>query len=159
MRFSLYCSFLLFSAIFNDKRNQEKTIESMIDVTHIEQENFKDFYIRFHQDSSFQKERLLFPLQGHKISENRAGQIVKEKWTVSNWVILKVPIDRIDTLPKFMIVNNDTIKITHYKTTRLQSQDVITEKIWLVDSSFYFEIRFKLVKGKWYLFYCEEADM
>ncbi|MDJ1466567.1 DUF4348 domain-containing protein [Cytophagaceae bacterium DM2B3-1] len=138
----------------------EKNANELItDIKSIQQESFDDFYIQFHQDSIFQKKRLLFPIQGYKVSEDLTGRTVKEKWTVSNWVILKIPIDKIDTLPKFTIIKNDTVGMTQYKTTRLWSQGVIIEKLWLVDSGFHFETRFKLVKGQWYLFYCEEVDM
>ena len=103
-------------------------------------EDFKTFYTKFHQDSLFQTSRIKFPLKGIYKDGFR-----KENWTKENWNMLKTPIQEVDTL--------------QFKTSLYQTENEFYEKIWIENSGFSIEYKFKKIDGKWFLIYANELNL
>jgi hypothetical protein len=101
------------------------------------QEDFREFYQRFVNDSAFQKSRLLFPLEGEKIVDEQA-----HSWTPGNWTLIRASVYEIDT--------------TEYKVEIEDQETLKSFRIYIPDSGFELLIKFKIVSGKWYLFYCKD---
>lgn len=97
-------------------------------------ENFDEFYNKFHKDSVFQVSRTKFPLGGMSVSGSE-----KTKWTRTNLPLLKIKVYDIDT--------------TQYKISIKRTANSVIQKVWIEDSGFKFECRFKLIDNKWFLVY------
>jgi hypothetical protein len=100
-------------------------------------EDFKEFYQRFLTDSAFQISRLLFPLEGEKIVDDQTYP-----WTLDNWTIMKASVYEVDT--------------TEYKVEIEELDNLKSFRVYIPDSGFELVMKFKLVSGKWYLFYCKD---
>jgi hypothetical protein len=103
-------------------------------------EDFDLFYKRFHEDFNFQNERVLFPLEGMKIDGES-----QENWSRNNFIPLRTKHFDIDQ--------------SKYKVETERTQDSFIQKIYLEDSGFYSEYRFKPVKNKWYLVYVLDQNL
>lgn len=103
-------------------------------------ESFDSFYDKFHKDDSFQLSRLKFPMEGMIIDGNK-----KSKWTSKNWSPLKVRIYDVDK--------------KQFKTSFKKSPTTFEQKIWIEDSGFMSEYKFKLIDKKWYLIYAYEQNL
>lgn len=103
-------------------------------------ETFDSFYDKFHKDETFQMSRLKFPMEGMSVDGN-----LSTKWTSKNWNPLKVRIYDVD---------KKMFKTTHKKTSTSFEQ-----KIWIEDSGFMSEYKFKLIDKKWYLVYAYEQNL
>jgi hypothetical protein len=113
--------------------NQESESKSSI-------ENFDEFYIKFHSDSVFQMSRIVFPLEGISVDG-----FEQQEWTRENWEILKTSVYDIDT--------------AEYKWSVNKTAKEFVEKIWIEDSGFSLEYRYKIIKGKWFLVYAEDQNL
>jgi len=102
-------------------------------------ENFDQFYNRFHNDSMFQISRLRFPIEGARVTSNTS-----EKWTRKNWQMIKTKVFDVDT--------------KQYKATYKKTEDTFTERVWMENSGFSIECRFKLIDGKWWLVYMKDEN-
>ena len=103
-------------------------------------ENFDEFYNKFHSDSIFQISRIKFPLAGKRVDGFK-----EIKWTKKRWSMMKTMIYDIDT----------TVFRTEYK----KSSKEFEQKIWLENSGFSTEYRFKLINDKWYLVYALDINL
>jgi len=103
-------------------------------------EIFDEFYTKFHSDSLFQMQRIIFPLEGGKFDYD-----TEESWAPENWRMKKVTVYQID-LKEYSIVfeKNDTLAF---------------ERIYIPNSGFDFQCRYRLINGKWYLVYCLDQNL
>lgn len=97
-------------------------------------EDFDTFYDRFHEDESFQRSRVKFPLGGMSIED---GDEIP--WTRDNFPLMKVRIYDVDT--------------REYKVSYEKKPTRFTQRVWLEASEFSSEYRFELIDGKWFLVY------
>ena len=119
-------------------------------------EEFDAFYERFLNDTTFQLDRVQFPLPNNSVSSvdripsdiaeelgiNEEGKDTGEYWTRSNWIILK----------------NIELDTTLYRRELNKSDSVVSERIYINASGFEVQSKFKLVDGKWVLIYFYESN-
>ena len=84
--------------------------------------------------------RIKFPLEGMNIDGMK-----KESWTKENWNILKTTIQEVDTL--------------EFKTRIHQTENEFDEKVWIENSGFKLEYKFKKIDKKWFLVYANEVNL
>lgn len=104
------------------------------------QENFEDFYQRFHQDEQFQLTRIAFPIDGSFIDHKG-----EQSWNRNNWTPLKTMIQDVD--------END------YDIETTKSADRFYQKVWIEGSGFLSEYTWQRIDGKWYLTYAKEVNL
>jgi len=103
-------------------------------------EDFNDFYNRFLTDSSFQMQRVQFPLPGVRYGYGPDTTFV---WTEQDWIMLKKP----------------TLDGTEYNR-RLQVSDTLaTDEIFADNTGFYFKMVYEPIKRKWYLVYMVDSSL
>lgn len=103
-------------------------------------ENFNHFYLLFHSDTVFQMERIQFPLEGGSYdSENET------KWNKKNWQLKKYTVYDVDT--------------TQYKVEFNLTDTLVNERIYIPNSGFDFQCKYKLIDGKWFLIYCMDQNL
>lgn len=101
--------------------------------------DFQDFYVKFHQDSTFQMQHITFPLQG--IPDNVANAPdYQEGFTfqTSNWVMNK-PINLEESRFK--------------RSLRTIGAQLIVEQLVHESGSYGMERRFAKIDGEWMLIY------
>jgi len=103
-------------------------------------ENFDEFYSKFHTDSLFQIQRIIFPLEGGRYDYN-----TEETWTPENWCIKKVSVYQVDS--------------TEFSVEFNKNDTLVFERIYLPNSGFDFQCRYRLISGKWYLVYCLDQNL
>lgn len=106
-------------------------------------ENFDVFYEKFLTDSSFQMQRIQFPLPGIRAGEENEEQDSTYYWTKEEWVMLKKP----------------EIEGTEFKRNLQVSDTVATDEIFTEDSGFYFKTVYEPIKRKWYLVYMVDSGL
>jgi hypothetical protein len=102
-------------------------------------EEFDTFNEKFHDDSSFQLSRVDFPIKGYFIENNE-----EKKWTKENWMIHKTPVGK--------------TKEGQFEVEVIKKEDTVIEKIWIKNSEFYVERRFRRKDGKWYLVFFKDIN-
>lgn len=105
-----------------------------------ENEDFDAFYEKFHADTDFQMERIIFPLEGKSVDADG-----EREWTPSNWIPMKVEIYDVDT--------------DKYKTSYNKTENTFTQKFWLPGTGFSAEYRFEKRNGKWFLVYASDTNL
>lgn len=86
------------------------------------QESFEEFYLKFHQDSAFQKERIVFPLEGLPPS----AEVIEEfYWQEDEWIFQSVIPDA--ALYHFEDV---VIEVTHVGEYAMQRRFAIFGEEW-----------------------------
>jgi len=103
-------------------------------------EDFDRFYDRFHSDSMFQLSRVMFPLEGY-----RADGFGVERWKKETWPLMKVKVYDVDTAV--------------YRVSYRKTENEFYEKVWLEESGFCFESRFRLIRKRWYLVYLKDLNL
>lgn len=103
-------------------------------------ENFDQFYSRFHSDGDFQMSRIRFPIEGLSIDGNKTTT-----WNKQNWDRLTVRIFDVDK--------------KKFKTTYKKTDTSFEQKVWIEDSGFLAEHKFKLIGKKWYLVYAYDQNL
>lgn len=124
---------LLLLVFISCQKTETKTVVS-------NPENFEAFNKQFHSDSLFQLSRVAFPIKGWHIDGTN-----RSKWTKETWEMHKTPVQDKSPYPEY----NHNLTIT---------DSLITEKLWLKESGFDFERRFKLIDNKWFLVYCKDIN-
>ena len=104
-------------------------------------ENFAEFDERFHSDSLFQISRIIFPLAGKSIDG-----FEKKNWSKSKWEMLKVRVA-------------EKIEEKEYQNVTTLTDSLVEQKIWIVNSGFSFEQKFKKINGKWFLIYLNDINL
>lgn len=106
-------------------------------ATKIKAEDFSTFYEKFHDDLTFQKSRVSFPISGYHMKNGK-----KVDWDAKNWMFQKGKIT--------------DIKDKKYQVTRKVDNSKVYEKLIIPNSDFLFERTFELKDGKWYLISCTD---
>jgi len=104
-------------------------------------EDFYAFYDRFLTDSTFQMERVQFPLQGLKFTE---GNDSTHTWYREDWMMLKEP--QLDGTP-------------FERDLQLMGDTLATDEIRMDNSGFYFKMVYEPVKRKWHLVYMIDSGL
>lgn len=127
----LFLSFLLFNTCKKEASQNLGLDESFAD--------FQDFYVKFHQDSTFQMEHITFPLQG--IPDNVANAPdYHDNFTfqASNWTLNR-PIDLEESRFK--------------RSLRAIGSQLVVEQLVHESGSYGMERRFAKIDGEWTLIY------
>lgn len=103
---------------------------------------FDEFYRRFHQDSVFQMEHILFPMDGIPPMADSTFVEASFQWTPENWQIHRA----------FDFKNSD-----YEQNLDTFGDDAVVETIVHRSGKFGMMRRFARMDGTWYLIYC--ADM
>ncbi len=103
-------------------------------------ESFDTFYEKFLTDSSFQMERIQFPLPGIKAGEEVDSTY---QWNKEEWVMLKKP----------------ELEGTEYKRDLQVSDTLATDEIFMENAGFYFKTVYEPIKKKWYLVYMVDSGL
>lgn len=98
-------------------------------------EDFDMFYSKFMSNAKFQKSRVTFPL---KCDISEAGRNLKIM-EANDWQTMKVPISQVDR--------------SIYKVKITKTSSMVTHRIYIENSDTDIFLRYKLIKGKWYLIY------
>ncbi len=102
-------------------------------------EDFNQFYLQFHSDSGFQMERIHFPLEGGSYDNEK-----EMKWNKMNWQQIKYTVYEVDT--------------TQFKVEFNLTDTLVNERIYIPNSGFDFQCKYKLIDGKWFLVYCMDQN-
>ena len=86
-------------------------------------------------DAKFQRSRVTFPLKCDILEPDRNFKIMKS----NDWNTMKVPISQVDR-------NTYKVKITN-------KSNLVTHRIYIENSDTDILLKYKLIKGKWYLIY------
>ena len=133
---ALSCAFLFYKKITID----QPITEVVTNETHSENslpDDFHTFYDRFHTDSIFQMDRVMFPLAGVVQEGDSLLTLVEKQWLKKEWKIHK-PFDN----------HGGTFERTFTNTG-----GIITETIVGNGGMFSLEKRYSKLAGDWYLIY------
>lgn len=103
-------------------------------------EDFDVFYDRFHAESDFQLDRVVFPLEGTLIDDQGTHQ-----WNRGDWEMHRGKVTEITA--------------AGYDTEIIRKEAEFIDKVTLRDSGFFIERRFQRIKGRWYLVYYDKVDL
>lgn len=106
----------------------------------MEAEEFDGFYQKFHADTIFQKSRIKYPLQGQKYDG-----ISRTRWTRDDFELITTKVYDVDT--------------TEYKVHYQKSETEFIQKVWIENSGYLSEYKFKLIGNKWFLVSAVEQDI
>jgi hypothetical protein len=112
----------------------------------IEIENLDSFYYTFHNDSSFQFTRIIFPIRTNIISSvdyNPDSSLVDTLIYKENWLLQSIP-------------SFDSII---YKEEKIITDSNFIHRIFIPNSGFEIKRVFKLIDCKWYLVYYSDIDL
>ena len=104
-------------------------------------ESFDAFYSRFMTDSTFQMERVRFPLPGQKFTAEVEDSTYR--WPREDWLVLSEP--QLDS--------------TYFTRNLAVSDTLATDEITGKNSGFYFKMVYRPVKQKWHLVYMVDRDL
>ena len=104
-------------------------------------EDFTAFYQQFLSDSSFQMDRVRFPLPGQKFTADVEDSTYR--WTREDWRVLSEP--QLDT--------------THFSRDLSVSDTLATDVIEGKNSGFYFEMVYRPLDHQWHLVYMVDRDL
>ena len=104
-------------------------------------EGFDTFYDRFMTDSTFQLERIRFPLPGQKFTEQIEDSTYQ--WSREGWQMLSEP----------------QIDAAHFTRNLAVTDTLATDEIAGKNSGFYFKMVYRPVKRKWHLVYMVDRDL
>lgn len=98
-------------------------------------EDFDSFYSKFISDIKFQKSRVTFPLKCDISEPDRNLNIIEAK----DWTPMKVHINDVDR--------------NIYKVNVSKTSNIVTHRIYIENSDTDILLKYKLIKGKWFLIY------
>ncbi len=102
-------------------------------------EGFSEFYQRFHSDSTYQMNHIIFPLEG--IPSNADLETIQSgtyRWQKENWSLMR-PVDY-----QMSEYRRDFIPLT---------KDMIMEQITHKSGQYGMVRRFAIISGEWHLIY------
>lgn len=99
--------------------------------------DFKTFYKKFHSDSTFQMDRIVFPLQGRPEGAKKGKSYPDFRWKKDEWELHRKLDDLSNSFRKIYSVDSS----------------YITEMIYHKTGIFNIERRFSKIGGQWYLVY------
>ena len=104
-------------------------------------ESFADFYDHFHSDSLFQMSRVQFPVRGQRIDHDTSFT-----WNKDNWMLIKYKVREIDT--------------SEFRIRISETSNMVTEEVeYKIESGFFFESKYQLINGTWYLVECNDYNL
>ncbi|MEM1327705.1 MAG: hypothetical protein AAGI23_17215 [Bacteroidota bacterium] len=136
-------SFLLFALLFlsacnTDSTTTETTTDTEAESVDVVLADFNTFYDQFHEDSTYQKAHILFPIQG--IPSNADSLTLADRnfrWTEENWV-----------------VQNAIAANSGFTSTILPVDSaLVIERIMHKTGQYAMERRFAKMNGEWMLIY------
>ncbi len=136
----LLAGFCTFIACNSGPQNAANAM-SLSDVPEVgaKVENFKTFYERFHQDSAFQMERILFPLQGYKVMETDSQQVVAPHYyQPEEWELFRPINPGVDGLERIFPAADESLVIERlYVTTgtlryEIERRYLLQDKGWML---------------------------
>ncbi|MEM9671290.1 MAG: hypothetical protein ACFB15_02200 [Cyclobacteriaceae bacterium] len=104
-------------------------------------EDFSNFYQQFLTDSSFQMQRVQFPLPGQKITAE--VQDTAYQWAEDDWIMLK----------------EFELDPTQFERNLQVTDTLATDEIYTPGAGFYFKMVFEPIKRKWYLVYLVDQGL
>jgi len=134
-KYIAFFAFCLSITFLSGCKTKETTIKQNEVAHKLKGETFDSFYSKFTTDSKFQISRVTFPLECQIAEPEREMQVMQK----SDWVLMKVPIDKVDR------------KI--YKINKSVNPTEVTHRIYIPNSDVDILIRYRQIKGKWYLVY------
>lgn len=108
-------------------------------------EIFSDFIEKFHSDTLFQQHRLSETVTGYNSDNDTFLE------NDGNDYVIDYPWDVQELLIYLQWINEDKTK-SEYKTSIISVSDsIIIEKIYIPQSSNFYDLKFSILKGKWFL--------
>ena len=103
------------------------------------EEDFSEFNNKFHSNPDYQLSRVDFPIKGFFVEGEE-----EKSWTKENWKLHKTQVGE--------------TKEGKYQVDLIKKKNLVIEKIWIENSEFYVERRFKRIDGEWYLVYFKDIN-
>lgn len=139
--FFIFCQMIYLNCTADTKQNHQQPIAD---------ENFNDFYKKFYIDSLFQASRVIFPLKGFnsdEYDEELGDKNPPYFWKKKDWSFLT-------TLEKdYLKVDKKDWVEEYRKVIKYNKDSTVLEKVYIVDSGYIVERKFKKLKGKWFLIF------
>ena len=133
LKFNIYLLFILLFVISSCKEKAGRELQ----ITETLPSSFLSFYEKFHQDSLFQMEHVVFPLEGIPSEPDSNMNLLDFQWSREEW-IMHTPFDDMGGTFRRNFVNID---------------NMILEKIYNSTGNFEMERRFAELQGEWHLIY------
>jgi Domain of unknown function (DUF4348) len=145
LRFSLIC--VLFCCFLackqkNQPANRSASSETGNSAEELLPADFTTFYDRFHTDSAFQMEHIVFPVDG--VATVQEGDMIKRiaiKHTAQNWLMHR-PVEGTD----------------YVKSYQLLGDKLVEEVIRYSAADYGMKRRFAKMSGEWYLIYYDDMQ-
>lgn len=135
---AISCVFVFYKKM-NSTKNEQTQTQSQVESEPSRRlpSDFHDFYNRFHSDSLFQMDRIVFPLAGLVQEGDSVLVMVEKQWQANEWKIHK-PFDS----------HGGT-----FERTFTNFDGIITETIIGNDGMFSLEKRYSKLAKEWHLIY------
>lgn len=128
---------IIFFGLFTLFACNQKSPDRAINVSDHLPSSFLSFYEKFHSDSIYQMNHILFPLEGLPSDEVTAGSMDEFKWEKENWLLHR-PFDDMGGT---------------FNRSFLNFNNIIIEKIVSSGETYGMERRYTQQEGKWMLIY------
>ena len=125
---------------------QQESLDSLVSQDKSEQslpDDFHSFYDKFHTDSTFQLERIIFPLKGMGKASDTSSTIEEITWQQEEWKI-HGPFNN----------QNGT-----FERVFTNVAGIVTEYIASTNGLFSMEKRYAKLGGEWHLIYYQGLEM
>lgn len=135
MKYLLPLVFILLLACKNQPSENTAAMPTEADLP----AGFSDFYQQFHQDSAFQIDHIIFPLEG--LPDNADLETIQSgafRWQKENWAFMR-PVDY-----QMSEYRRDFIPLT---------KEMVLEQITHKSGQFGMVRRFAVISGEWHLIY------
>jgi len=116
--------------------------------TDIKLEDFEDFYKKYYSDSVFQISRTNFPLPGY--NSNIDMELPDD---VAELMGIKKPDEYFWTEEKWNVIEDKYYDNDKFKKNIIQTDTLVIEEIFIPDSGFKIERKYRPINGNWYLVY------
>lgn len=145
--FILFFLLLLLGGCVNSNNtncnNGKQSFCQSLDTTAFNVEDFSEFIKKFHSDTLFQQHRLSKVVTGYNSDDDTLFEnndsIMNYSWTAQELIIY------------LKWINEDKIKSEYETTITIVSDSVITEKIYIPQSSCFYDLKFSTIEEKWFL--------
>ena len=139
------CTILSCNDLKSKQHNNKLTTQSV--------EDFNIFYKKFYADSTFQINRIVFPLKGYNQNLHDLYEEMKNDENVK-----KQPESYFTQKGELGFLVAPPLEDTTYRFELKKMDTLVIEKIWIEDSGFLVEKRFKPIDSKWHLVYFRYID-
>jgi hypothetical protein len=104
-------------------------------------EDFKTFYSRFNRNLEFQNSRMRYPIKGKNYTDSNKNPTYDYEWTLK---------DHLD-------FDNHKLDTSIYSIRRVVFKDSVEERLYIKNSSFFSDYKFKLIHDKWFMTYYSQS--